>query len=207
MKILKSLLILVSITVFVSCEQEANEVIMPQENDEKEIQMAEYNTAVINQRELITNFCIESQERNYTRALSENNSYNLLKENLLGTAEKFVADLELTDQEIEDYLECEIKTKSDKEDAIVALLMFSSVLDICNSQQQTYSRAGSFKDCFLEATGITAGAALIGNLSKGMMSKAMLKTALKMVAKIGGKAVISGAALALTAGEIIWCMS
>ena len=66
-------------------------------------------------------------------------------------------------------------------------------------------RRGSFKDCFIEATGIGAGVALVAGLSKGVVSKAVVKATLKLVAKVGTR-TLSGAGLALMAAEIAWCM-
>ena len=62
-----------------------------------------------------------------------------------------------------------------------------------------------FKDCFIEATGIGAGVALVAGLSKGVVSKAVVKATLKLVAKVGTR-TLSGAGLALMAAEIAWCM-
>ena len=41
------------------------------------------------------------------------------------------------------------------------------------------TRGRSFKDCFLEATGISAGAAIVGGLAKGTVSKAVVRATLK----------------------------
>ena len=56
-----------------------------------------------------------------------------------------------------------------------------------------------------EATGIGAGVALVAGLSKGVVSKAVVKATLKLVAKVGTR-TLSGAGLALMAAEIAWCM-
>ena len=37
-----------------------------------------------------------------------------------------------------------------------------------------------FKDCFIEATGIGAGVALVAGLSKGVVSKAVVKATFKI---------------------------
>ena len=67
------------------------------------------------------------------------------------------------------------------------------------------TRGGSFKDWFLEATGIAAGAAIVGGLAKGTVSKAVVRASLRMVAKVGTR-TLSGVGLALMAAEITWCM-
>lgn len=61
------------------------------------------------------------------------------------------------------------------------------------------------KDCFLEATGIAAGAAIIGGLGKNVMTKSALKSTIKLAAKVGGR-TLSGIGLALIAAEVAWCM-
>ena len=196
--------IIIAFLLFVSCNnEELNYFGSPQK--EKQITMDMYDSIVISQRELIADFCIESQDHNYTRSLSENKSYVSLKQNLLPTAEKFIDDIGITNEDMNDIFGESIKTCTDKEDAVVALLMFSTVLDYSYAQECSITRGGSFKDCFLEATGIAAGTAIVGGLAKGMMTKATVRAALKMVARIGGR-TLNGASLALLAGEIAWCM-
>ena len=62
-----------------------------------------------------------------------------------------------------------------------------------------------WEDCFLEATGIAAGAAIIGGLGKNVMTKSALKSTIKLAAKVGGR-TLSGIGLALIAAEVAWCM-
>lgn len=59
--------------------------------------------------------------------------------------------------------------------------------------------------CALEATGLAAGAAVIGGLGYGTLSEKGKKALLKSVAKIGGR-TLSGIGLALVAAEFTWCM-
>lgn len=66
-------------------------------------------------------------------------------------------------------------------------------------------RSSSVTDCFLEATSIAAGVGIMGELAKGTLSKAAVKQAIKMAAKLGGR-TLSGIGLALTAAEFTWCM-
>ena len=60
-------------------------------------------------------------------------------------------------------------------------------------------------DCFLEATGIAAGAVIIGHLSKGVVSKKVLKQLIKLTAKIGSR-TLNGIGLALIATEMAICL-
>ena len=64
---------------------------------------------------------------------------------------------------------------------------------------------GSFKDCFIEATGIGAVCRPCCRSFEGVVSKAVVKATLKLVAKVGTR-TLSGAGLALMAAEIAWCM-
>lgn len=63
----------------------------------------------------------------------------------------------------------------------------------------------SARDCFLEATGIAAGAAIIGSLTGKTVGKAAVKAAIKAAAKIGGRA-LGGIGLALVVAEFSYCM-
>lgn len=60
-------------------------------------------------------------------------------------------------------------------------------------------------DCFLEATDITTGIALIGGLTRGTLSKGAVRAAIKLAAKVGGR-TLSGIGLALVAAEFTYCM-
>lgn len=60
--------------------------------------------------------------------------------------------------------------------------------------------------CALEATGLAAGATIIGGLAYGTLGKNGKKAVLKAVAKIGGR-TLSGIGLALVAAEFTWCMA
>lgn len=57
------------------------------------------------------------------------------------------------------------------ENALVGLMLFVTTTDCSIIDDETQTRGGSFKDCFIEATGIGAGVALVAGLSKGVVSK------------------------------------
>lgn len=170
---------------------------------EAQVSMNKYDSLVIEQRELITDFCIESLESNKTR-VSSSSSYLTLKDELLPSAVEFTRELGMTDKDMEDILGVKIVTQEDRDDAMIGILMFSTVADYSNSNT-ALTRGGSFGDCFSQATGIAAGVALVGGLAKGTMTKAMIKSVVKLAARVGGRA-ISGVGLALIAAEIAWCM-
>ena len=98
-----------------------------------------------------------------------------------------------------------IHNNEEYENTLVGLMLFVTTANyslINNGLQAT--RGGSFKDCFLEATGIAAGSAVVAGLAEKTVSKAVVKATLKMVSKIGTR-TLSGVGLALIAAEITWC--
>ena len=99
-----------------------------------------------------------------------------------------------------------IYNNEEYENTLVGLMLFVTTTDcsIIDGGSKT-TRGGFFKDCFLEATGIAAGAAIVGGLAKGTVSKAVVRASLRMVAKVGTR-TLSGVGLALMAAEITWCM-
>lgn len=60
--------------------------------------------------------------------------------------------------------------------------------------------------CFLEATGIAAGVALIGAMTGEVGGRALKKAFTKAVKKIGSK-TLGGIGLVLMAAEFTWCMT
>jgi len=142
-----------------------------------------------------------------TRAaeLEANQCFAELKARLLPSAVQFADELNISKEEIELITGEKINNKEELEEALIGLMLFVSATDCCIENDETLTRGGSFKDCFLEATGIAAGAAVVGSLSKGVVSKAVVKATLKLVAKVGTR-TLNGVGLALMAAEIIWCM-
>lgn len=68
-----------------------------------------------------------------------------------------------------------------------------------------YAR-GDFRDCFVEATGIAAGVALIGALGAATTDKTLvMKLVKEAVKKIGGR-TLGGIGLAMVVADIAYCM-
>ncbi len=62
------------------------------------------------------------------------------------------------------------------ENALVGLMLFVTTTDCSIIDDETFRpEEALFKDCFIEATGIGAGVALVAGLSKGVVSKAVVK--------------------------------
>ncbi len=137
--------------------------------------------------------------------MEESEYFAKLKNNLLPSAFQFASDLNITKEDLESMTGVKIYDIEEYEKALVGLMLFVTTADCSIIDDESQNRGGSFKDCFLEATGIAAGAAIIGGLSKGTVSKAVVRSTLKMVAKLGTR-TLCGAGLALLAAEIAWCM-
>jgi hypothetical protein len=74
-----------------------------------------------------------------------------------------------------------------------------------NSKNYAAKHMNPAIDCFMEATGIAAGIALVGALAGQAGGKALRIAFMRAVKKIGVR-VVSGIGLALMAGEFVYCM-
>ena len=139
--------------------------------------------------------------------MEEAECFEALKQNLLPSATQFASELNITKEDLESMTGVGIHdNEKEFENALVGLMLFVTTTDCSIIDDETQTRGGSFKDCFIEATGIGAGVALVAGLSKGVVSKKRWWGApLKVVPK-GGTRTLSGAGLALMAAEIAWCM-
>lgn len=178
-------------------------------SEEKKVDLAKYEEIVYSNRELLSQWAyanIDAKEE-HTRSLeeTENQYYEELKGNLLPSAIEFANELNITKEEIETMTGEKINDEEELEEALVGLMLFVTTANESIVEDETFTRGGSFKDCFIEATGIAAGVAIVGGLSKGVVSKAVVKATLKLVAKVGTK-TLNGVGLALLAAEIAWCM-
>ena len=169
------------------------------------VKMDKYNKIARDSKILIDEFWI-ANENNKTRSITVNNTNKNLLRTLLPIAKEFVNNINISHTDLESA-GIHVNTEVEYENAIVSVLLLASELDYVNAGHNMIStRGGRFVDCFQEATGIAAGAALIGGLAAGTMSK---KVILTLVARIGGKTFLratSGFGLALIAAEIAYCM-
>lgn len=122
----------------------------------------------------------------------------------LPQAFKFCSDLGLTKGDIEAMTGTSIQTQREYEEALIGIMLFSTIANR-SLKYDTQIRGGSFKDCFLEATGIAAGVAIVTGLAKGVVSKAVVTATLKLAARVGGR-TLNGIGLALLTAEITYCM-
>ena len=200
----RNFLILLSASLFfVSCSN--NDEIAPEQVPDPQISMERYESEVINSLDLITDFYIEAKNNeSSTRSVAANQAFLNLKNSLLPTAQQFATELGLSKKDLEDIFGSQIVNEGDQEDALVGILLFAVVTD-CSKLNIEGTRGGSFEDCFLKATGIAAGVAVIGDLTKGALSKATLAKAVKLAAKVGGR-TLNGIGLGLIAAEMAICM-
>lgn len=145
-----------------------------------------------------------AEEKTKANEDTESEFYEQLKNELLPAAKEFAYSLSLSEEEIETMTGEKIESDKDYDEMIVGILLFSTTSNCCLIEDEM-TRGGSFADCFLEATGIAAGMAIVGGMTKGAMSKAALKAVLKVVARVSTR-TLNGVDLALLAGEIAWCM-
>lgn len=178
-------------------------------DETRAIDLAEYEEVVYKNRGLLSDWAYAMQdaqeERTRAASMEESECFERLKNNLLPSATQFASELNITKEDLESMTGINIHDNEELENALVGLMLFVTTTDCSIIDDETQTRGGSFKDCFLEATGIGAGVVLISGLSKGVVSKAVVRATLKMVAKVGTR-TLSGAGLALIAAEIAWCM-
>lgn len=204
----KTLFFILGFCAIVLSSCNANEDITEVKTEEfsiSESQMDGYKSVVYNNRELLSEWGLENQEAQLgsTRAAQlESEKFQELKDSLLPSAIQFAEDLQLTNSDIEEALGERLNNKEDYENAVLGIMLFSAMSNFCVIPQ---TRGGGVVDCFIEATGIAAGAGVVGALTAGTMTKATLKAAIKLAAKVGGR-TLSGIGLGLIAAEMAWCM-
>lgn len=174
------------------------------------INLSNYKKTVYDNRELLSDWAYAKQDAQEKKSraadVEESKYFDKLKAKFLPTAFQFASELNITKEDLESMTGVKIHNNEEYENTLVGLMLFVTTANyslINNGLQAT--RGGSFKDCFLEATGIAAGSAVVAGLAEKTVSKAVVKATLKMVSKIGTR-TLSGVGLALIAAEITWCM-
>lgn len=206
---LKLILIVISLSglIITGCSNNNDPIKVVDES--KTINLLKYEKIVYNNRELLSDWAYakqEAQER-VTRAtfIKEAEYFKKLKNNLLPSAYQFASELNITKDDLESMTGVNIHSSEEYENTLVGLMLFITTMDCSRIDDKPQTRGGSFVECFSEATGIAAGVAIVGNLAKRTVSKAVVRAALKMVAKVGTR-TLSGVGLALIAAEITYCM-
>lgn len=207
MLFLSCLLMTVACHVMTSCSNDKEPITSVEET--QVIDLTAYDKVVYDNRELLSKWANAKKNalEDGSRAVSseESECFNELKTNLLPSAASFASELGITKEDLESMMDVTISCNEDYEDAIVALMLFVTTADCARVDEASQSRSGSFKDCFFEATGIAAGADIVGKLAKGSMSKSAIRATLKLIARVGPRN-LSMAGVAMMAAEIAWCM-
>lgn len=204
------LYVCLSLSLF-ACNNELTELEQTQSTDDPVVAMDKYNAAVLANKETLKHWASEVEDllsdcpESRAVEIQECQSYIALKAELLPVAEEFTEDLGISISDIEEATGETISTREDLEDAILGILLFASMQDVCLVDVEPISRGKSFVDCFVEATGIAAGAVAITSMVKGTMTKTAIKATLKVVARVGCR-TLNGIGLGLLAAEIAWCM-
>ena len=97
--------------------------------------------------------------------MEEAECFEALKQNLLPSATQFASELNITKEDLESMTGVGIHDNEKFENALVGLMLFVTTTDCSIIDDETQTRGGSFKDCFIEATGIGAGVASASFLS------------------------------------------
>ena len=112
-----------------------------------------------------------------TRAASmeEAECFEALKQNLLPSATQFASELNITKEDlgVNDGGGGCGREKRKKPPCGWGFFVTHKVFS--KKEEETQTRGGSFKDCFIEATGIGAGVALVAGLSKASFQKLWLR--------------------------------
>ena len=215
MNILKNLrkpylaLITGTLFLFFSCTQ--NELLID-ENPENlitsEIALKKFEVSVNKVESLIQKFKNKksySNKTNYENDPLINEILNELSEPSL----ELLTDYGFNDADYEEVFGSSDKEELKKEIASAGLMLYRLQTLTDNPEAKNLFAKGDAPDavnCFLEATGIAAGVALVGALTAqagGKAVKKAFKTALKKV----GSRLAGGIGLFLMAAEFTWCMT
>lgn len=207
---MKHIVLLVSlVSLILSGCTNSNEPTETMDELQKVIDITNYKNVVYENRGLISDWAYAKQDAQEegTRAAyaEEAECFTKIKHNLLPSATQFAADLEISKEDIESMTEVPINNNEEYEDALIGVMLFMTMTNCSLIDDDSLTRGKSLVDCFLEATGIAAGVELVAHMSKSTMSKAAVKSTLKIIAKVGTK-TLNGIGLTLMAAEIIWCM-
>lgn len=156
----------------------------------------------------------KSVNKNQMNTQYEEEARKSLNELVIGTKEL----LSVYDIDDTDYIN-EFENNEDPRIALIGLAILASsqesqnkvgmlnktsfnLLGISNGYAQNQT-----VNCFLEATGISAGIAVVGAFTGAALTKTQVLRLVKKLAKTVGKRVIGVIGLAIIVGEFAWCMN
>ncbi len=182
-----------------NCSSTSEELTNDQEKD-TQVAMASYRKLVKDHLSIIEEFYIS----NKLNSRSINDRYEDLKLAFLPSAQELAVKLDLKDSDLREISGTDIRNSEERNQVLIGVLLFSTVLEKGISDR-VYDSRSKFTDCLQEVGGINATIVTFSALAKGTMSKAALKAAVQLAAKIGGR-TLSGIGLAIMAAEMAVCM-
>ncbi len=87
------------------------------------------------------------------------------------------------------------------------VVAFSLFMYALGAEFALATKGDSFRDCFMETTGIAAGIALIGGAGAATLGKEVVKSLTKKVLAKVSTRFLGGVGLVLMAGDMIYCMA
>jgi hypothetical protein len=175
---------------------------------EPEIALRKFETSFNKIEPLIQKFKEKkaySSKANYENDPLINQILNELSEPSL----ELLSDYGFNDTDYEEVFGSSNKEELKKEIASAGLMLYRLQTLTSNSEAKNLFAKGGTPDavnCFLEATGIAAGVALVGALTAQAGGKAV-KKAFKVALKKVGSRLAGGIGLFLMAAEFTWCMT
>jgi hypothetical protein len=203
-------LILGTFFLFVSCNQ--GEILTNDENLlDIEVALNKFENSFVEIQPLLQEFKEKRKLKN--KSINELKNDPLANEILKKLSEpslELLSDYGFNDNDFKEMFGSEDVNIIKNEIAGAGLLLFR-LQTLSNTKISTnlYAKSGETPDavsCFLEATGIAAGVALVGALTGQAGGKVLRKAFIKAVKKIGSR-VAGGFGLLLMGAEFAWCMT
>lgn len=200
-----------SLILFVSCTDDSE--ILNEESSisiEPSVALKKFENSLIEIQPLLREF--ENQSKLNIKSNTELNSDPLANEILNKLSEpslELLSDYGFNNDDFKEMFGNNDASKIKNEIAGAGLLLFRlQTLSERNSSVNLSAKyvAPDAVNCFLEATGIAAGVALIGALTGEVGGKALKKAFIKAVKRIGSR-TLGGIGLVLMAAEFTWCMT
>lgn len=214
-KILRKLyfaIFLTSLTLITSCSQYDNDLIDDETSVaiDTEIALKKFENSFNEIQPLLLRFKNQTNLNKKTSAeLKSDPLVNEILNKLFEPSLELLSDYGFNNDDFKEMFGNEDTDIIKNEIAGAGLLLFKlQTLSNEESKNNLYAKSVTphSVSCFLEATGIAAGAALVGALTGEVGGKALKKAFKKAVKKIGSR-VLGGVGLLLMAAEFAWCMT
>ncbi len=208
-------LITVLSILIVSCSNNEESLINIENSNETSIEsfnksFSNLSNAIVSQEENLHKLLIGENLRSGSNQEYTENQISImssLSDNIYEESITFLKELSISKEDIELIYGKSVSINELSKEDIAGLALFYHSFCVANgiSLDGMNLRSSSVADCFLEATGIAAGVAIIGALSGKAIGRAGTKAIIKAAARIGGR-TLGGIGLALMAAEFTYCM-